>query len=229
MFLLSPNASLRIVADILDAAHAVGHRAWNSQPHGDGMTTPPQSSLSQDVLDLFGLLKDRAVPYVLVGGVALLKYIDGRNTQDIDFLLSPKALSQLPELVVSQRGHEVARARFRGVRVDLLLTSDPVFKLVHDSHATTHTFQEVSVRCATVEGLLLLKLYALPSLYRQRDTRRIALYETDILMLMDRYQPPTNAILATLEPYVEESAIAELRNIVYDIEQRITRMRGSAT
>ena len=189
------------------------------------MASTGDSSLSQDVLDLFCLLRDRGVPYVLVGGVALLKYVDGRNTQDIDFLFSPHAMAQVPELVVSQCEHDVARAQFRSIRVDVQLTTDPVFKLVHDRYATTHAFQEVGVPCATVEGLLLLKLNALPSLYRQGDTQRIALYETDILMLVDRYRPDMNAVQHILEPYVEEGAIVELRNIVDDKQQRIARMR----
>lgn len=118
----------------------------------------------------------------------------------------------------------MVRAQFRSLRVDFLLTTDPVFKLVHDRYATTHRFQELSVRCATVEGLLLLKLYALPSLYRQADTQRIALYETDILMLVDRHRPSLDALLETLRPFIEEGAMEGLRHIVTDIEQRIARM-----
>jgi hypothetical protein len=186
--------------------------------------TGGEPSLSQDILDLFGLLDDRHIPCVLVGGVALLKYIDGRNTEDLDFLLPPDALLQLPELVASKREHDAVRAQFRGVRVDLLLTTDPVFKLVFETHSTTHRFQEVQVRCATVEGLLLLKLYALPSLYRQGDTQRIAIYETDILMLADRYRPSLTEVLQSLRPYVDEGAMAELGTIIFDIEQRIARM-----
>ena len=224
--LLAAHSPLRAVADILEAAAVVGHDAWNGGFRSEytRMASNAESNLSQDVLDLFSLLCDRAVSYLLVGGVALLKYIEGRNTQDIDFVLSAEALNKLPEIVVSQREHEVVRARFRSVRVDVLLTADPVFKLVHDDYATTHPFQEVAVRCATIEGLLILKLYALPSLYRQGDTQRIALYETDILMLMDRYHPAMEPILATLAPYVEEGSLNGLRNILADIDRRIARM-----
>jgi hypothetical protein len=225
--LLAADSPLRAIADILEAAAVVGHAAWHngSRSEHTRMASNAESSLSQDVLDLFSLLSDRAVSYLLVGGVALLKYIEGRNTQDIDFVFPEESLKKLPEIVVSQREHEFVRARFRSVRVDVLLTTDPVFKLVHDRYATTHPFQELSVRCATVEGLLLLKLYALPSLYRQADTQRIALYETDILMLVDRYQPSLDAVLETLQPFIDEGAMAGLRNIVADIEQRIARMR----
>jgi hypothetical protein len=69
-------------------------------------------------------------------------------------------------------------------------------------------------------------LYALPSLYHQGDTQRIALYETDILMLADRYHPTLPAIPEKLGPYVNEGAMAELRNIIADISHRIVRMRN---
>lgn len=189
------------------------------------MTSNTESNLSQDVLDLFSLMSQREVSYLLVGGVALLKYIEGRNTQDIDFIVSAESLGNLPEVVVTEREHEVVRAQFRGLRVDFLLTTDPIFKLVHDQYATTHRFQELSVRCATVDGLLLLKLYALPSLYRQGNTQRIALYETDILMLVDRHRPSLEVLLETLAPFLEAGAMEGLRSIATDIEQRIVRMR----
>ena len=39
-------------------------------------------SLFQAVDRLFGLLEHRKIAYVLVGGIALLQYVDGRNTED---------------------------------------------------------------------------------------------------------------------------------------------------
>jgi len=38
-----------------------------------------------DLFDLFDLLDQRDIDYVLVGGIAMLAYVDGRNTQDINF------------------------------------------------------------------------------------------------------------------------------------------------
>jgi hypothetical protein len=46
-------------------------------------------SLPQVVDRLFDLMDERQISYLLVGGVALLSYVDGRNTQDIDFIISP--------------------------------------------------------------------------------------------------------------------------------------------
>lgn len=191
------------------------------------MTQPNLSLLSQDVQSLFQILRERRVPYVLVGGVALLRYVEGRNTQDIDLLLSTKAVKSVPELVVTQDERPVLRAQFRSVPVDVLLTTDPVFKLVHKKYATIQKFQNFEVNCATVEGLLLLKLYALPSLYRQGFLQRAALYETDILMLLQSRKCDLEPLLAELGPFVEAGALAELRRIVVEIEGRLTRMQQS--
>jgi hypothetical protein len=225
MSTLLANSPVRSVAEVLHAAAAVGHDAWATR-----MTRhdpPSELQLSKDLLRLFSVLRDRRVAYVLVGGIALLRYIEGRNTQDIDLLLSAKALPQLPELVLSDQNRDFARGKFKSVAVDVLFTENPLFELVHERCATTHQFQEVEVRIATVEGLLLLKLYALPSLHRQGDGRRIALYEADITMLCQRYRPPVDPLLGTLAKFVEPGAMHELRNIMADIQRRIDRVDRS--
>jgi hypothetical protein len=41
-------------------------------------------SLVQSVQDFFTLLEQRNIDYVLAGDIAILHYIEGRNTQDLD-------------------------------------------------------------------------------------------------------------------------------------------------
>lgn len=188
------------------------------------MTQHSISLLSQDVQDFFKTLSDRSISYVLVGGVALLRYVEGRNTQDIDILLSPKEMKSFPELSIIRDDAPVVRAQFRSVPVDVLLTTDPVFKLVSKKYASIQRFEDAEVTCATVEGLLLLKLYSLPSLYRQGFMQRAALYENDILMLLQNHNCDMQLILVELEPFVEAGALTELRNIVSEIQSRIARM-----
>lgn len=48
------------------------------------------------VAELFKVLRERRVNYALVGGIALLKYVQGRNTEDIDLILSVRSLKKLP-------------------------------------------------------------------------------------------------------------------------------------
>ncbi len=224
---LAVHAPLRALAEVLYAATTLGHDAWNHESRSDGKDRIAQGGepeLSRDLLALFQLLHERQASYLLVGGVALLKYVDGRNTQDIDLVLSPQALNSLPEIVVSHSDRDVARGNFRSLRVDVLLTVDPVFRLAHEKYATVHSFHEVTVRCATVEGLALLKLYALPSLYRQGDAQRIAMYEADIMMLLDRHHPEVEPLYQALEPFVEAGALVELRRIVDEMHNRIAQL-----
>lgn len=185
------------------------------------------SFVSKDVRDFFTLLAKRAIPHVLVGGVALLRYIEGRNTRDIDLLVSMQSFKKIPELTIVHEDRPVIRATFRKIPVDIHLTEDPPFKLVARHHVTAHRFQELSIPCATVEGLVLLKLYALPSLYRQSNTQRIALCETDILMLLDRYNVSMEPLFLELAPFIEEGAMVELRKIVDEIRVRIARTKQS--
>jgi hypothetical protein len=158
--------------------------------------------------------------------VALLKYIHGRNTDDVDLVMSVSSLTKVPELDVGDRSGDFARGKFRSVRVDLLLTRNRLFKLVHDRYASTLTFLEIEVRCATVEGLILLKLYALPSLHRQGDAQRVALYEGDITMLCLGHQPDLGPLLTVLRDHVTAGEHEELVKVVAEIGQRVKRLTG---
>lgn len=77
---------------------------------------------------------------------------------------------------------------------------------------------------ATVEGLILLKLYALPALYRQRDGQRVAIYESDLQMLLVRHRPDMTPLLATVRRYVDDGSYSDLCTIVAETEQRIARL-----
>jgi hypothetical protein len=84
-------------------------------------------------------------------------------------------------------------------------------------------FDEREITTATVEGLLLLKLYALPSLYRQGNFARVGLYENDVATLLYYYQPDQEAILRELASHLSASDLAEVRGILAEIGQRIQR------
>ena len=60
-------------------------------------------SLLTQVEQLFNLLDSRKVDYVLVGGIALLTYVEGRNTQDIDLIMALPSLSKLPEIKIENQ------------------------------------------------------------------------------------------------------------------------------
>lgn len=186
-------------------------------------------SLPQVVDRLFDLLDERQISYLLVGGVALLSYVDGRNTQDIDFILARQSLSQLPELVVAEEDKNFARAAFEQLQVDLLLTQNPLFKLVLQNYSTERSFGDRTIRCVTVEGLALLKLYALPSLYRQGQFDKVSIYESDITLLMLRYPIDLEALASILKRYILATDLAELDQIIDDIQTRIARFQPRQT
>jgi len=182
-------------------------------------------SLIETVGQFFTLLSERQIDYVLVGGIALLQYVEGRNTEAIDLIMAVSALERLPELHVNTRDVDFARGKFGQLRVDLLLTSNPVFDEVRKHFTTLRHFVEHEIPCATVEGLVLLKLYALPSLYRQGNFTRVGLTENDIATLVHIHKPPLQPILDVLENHLSTSDMAQVRQIVDEIQQRLERFK----
>jgi len=187
-------------------------------------------SLPQTIQCLFDLLKQRQVDYVLVGGVALLTYVEGRNTQDIDLIMALSSLEKLPEIKIGSRDLYFARGEYEGLQIDILLTENPLFDQVRKNHTTERHFREQDIPTATVEGLLLLKLYALPSLYRQGSFSRVGIYENDIAMLLHDYAVDLKGLQKELSRYLNDSDMAEIKNIVVEIQQMIERYKkGSRT
>jgi hypothetical protein len=179
--------------------------------------------LTETVDRLFTLLEESRTDDLLAGALAFLKYVEGRNTELLEFLLPPASLEKLPEIRIGKRDDDFARGFFDGLQIDLLLTSNPLFEKVRRRYATTQRFVEREIPCATVEGLLLLKLYALPSLYRQGNFARVALYEGDIATLVHDYRPPVEPLFEELKEHLSATDLASLRKIVGEIQERIER------
>ena len=192
---------------------------------GDRMNS---DSLIQSVQDLFAILEQRKIDYVLVGGIALLHYVEGRNTQDLDLLMALSALKKLPELQISSQDMYFARANFGELQIDVLLTQNPLFKRVHRNYSKIERFLDRDIPLATVEGLLLLKLYALPSLYRQGDFARVGIYENDIATLLHYYQPNVPGLLSELSKVVDDTDLREIKSILIEIQNRIKRFENAS-
>jgi len=172
---------------------------------------------------LFDELHAASVDYLLVGGVALLTYVHGRNTQDIDLIVSESDLTKVSWGATAQ-DRDFGRASFRGVRVDLLFRTNPLFDLVARRERAQVDFSGRAISVVTRRGLLLLKLYALPSLYRRSELARAALYETDVLMLHQDADVDDEALLATLADHLPAHDVTELRKILD--EQRARQRFG---
>jgi hypothetical protein len=187
--------------------------------------TMNSDSLIQSVQDFFAVLEQRKIDYVLAGGIAILYYVEGRNTQDLDLLMALSSLEKLPELKVSEQDSNFVRANYNELQIDVLLTQNPLFKKVHQEYSKVQRFLDRDIPLATVEGLLLLKLYALPSLYRQGNFARVGIYENDVATLLHYYQPDIFSLLNELSKYLNENDFAEIKGVVSDIQNRIKRFK----
>jgi predicted nucleotidyltransferase len=188
--------------------------------HGNSMNT---DTLLENVARLFDLLHEREIAYLLVGGVALLQYVEGRNTQDIDLIMALSSLKKLPEIKIGRQDTNFAHGQLGELQVDILLTRNQLFEKVRRHYVTRRDLMEQEIPLATVEGLVLLKLYALPSLYRQGNFARVSLYENDIATLMYEYKTDIEPLMRELAGYLSETDIVALREIVAEIEERIRR------
>ena len=180
-------------------------------------------SVIQSVKEFFDLLETKKISYVLVGGIALLYYVEGRNTQDVAVILAASSLKKLNELQISSQEKFFAKASLGELQIDFLLTGNRLFKQVHQKFSKTANFLDRNIPIATVEGLLLLKLYALPSLYRQGNFARIGLYENDIAILLHEYHPDMDALLVELSNHVSQSHLKELQAVVKELGDRFNR------
>ncbi len=73
---------------------------------------------------------------------------------------------------------------------------------------------------------MLLKLYALPSLYRQADFGHVNIYEGDVAALLQAYRPEVEPLLEELSQHLDATDMAELKSIVSEIQQRIDRFEA---
>ncbi|MEN0110066.1 MAG: hypothetical protein AAF805_05035 [Planctomycetota bacterium] len=194
--------------------------------NGERVARMDLNELFASVGRLFDLLDEREIEYVLVGGIAMLSYIEGRNTQDIDLIVAEADLPRLPELRIDERDERFARSWLGDLRVDLLFAEHDPFKTVQASCVAQRTFTDRPVPCATEEGLLLMKLFAIPSLYRQAQFKKVRIYEGDIADLLELPSEITTRVWRTLESIMLDTDVAELRKIVADIERKIA---GDAT
>ncbi|MGG6237775.1 hypothetical protein ACQ4N7_03970 [Nodosilinea sp. AN01ver1] len=206
------------IAEIIQNGLAFDVKNWGSaMEFGDLLAT---------VESLFATLEDRQIEYLLVGGIAMLSYVEGRNTQDIDFIISKRALDDLSELVILEEDRDFVRGNFGPLQVDLLLTQNKLFKLINQRYAIKKTFGDRTIRCVTVEGLIILKLYALPSLYRQGNFDRASLYENDITQLMMNYPTELEPIFKILQPHLLASDIEAIRETANELKLRIQRFQA---
>ena len=187
--------------------------------------TMKADSLLESVEQLFALLGTKKIEYTLVGGIAFLHYVEGRNTEDLDLIMALSSVEKLPEIKVTSQDMYFIRGEYGELQIDILLTKNPLFERVQQNYSVIRHFLDRDIPFATVEGLLLLKLYALPSLYRQGNFARVGIYENDIATLIYEYKPNISLLTNELSTYVSDSDFSEIENIISEILQRIQRFQ----
>lgn len=208
------------IGQIVQDAAIFDFKNWRKKTVADISSMQP---LLTDVSELFALLHSREVDYLLVGGIAMLQYIEGRNTKDIDLIVALSDLERIPEVEMKTRDDDFAQGYYKNLPVDFLLTRNRLFEKVKRHYATSQPFVEQTIPCATVEGLLLLKLYALPELYRMGNFPRVGLYENDIATLLHVYHPELSPLFLELSKHLSENDLQSVREIVGEIENRLKR------
>lgn len=204
----------RVLHDVTDPASVIREAEVSyGSPDGSGLTQATSRFLQS--------LNEHHISHLLVGAMAMLQHIDGRPTRDIDLIIALKDLDKIPGYQLEERNEWFATGTVGPVRVDLLFTENPLFNEVLANHAETRILLDTPIRCATAEGIILLKLFALPSLYRQGNARRAAIYETDILQLLLLQPLDFQSLLLQLQPHMTPSDINALHQVLADIQHRI--------
>lgn len=214
-----PTFSTDTLATVLCHAQIFNPKRWNTV-----VSQSDFNELLRTVERLFEELDSSGISYLLVGGIAMLTYVEGRNTEDIDLIMRRPDLEDLTQIEITEESQNFVRADYQGLQVDLLLAQNPLFEQVQQNYKTEIQWGNRRIPCATPEGLVILKFYALPSLYRQGKFDRAALYETDILQLAYNYNLSLEPAIRIVDPHVIASDRSEIRDIARDIEQRRQRI-----
>lgn len=175
------------------------------------------------------LLEARGIEYALVGGAALLTMDDcQRPTDDFDFIVSKRDIDQLPELTQESSDRNFGRYLYQGTQIDALYRDNPIFEHVMSHCLDSAVIAGKTIIRASPEGIILLKLYALPSLYHQGQQRKAMTYENDISgLLMQCADVNFDQLLKVLSGELLASQIHELSNILADCQRRANRHRFS--
>lgn len=212
-----------MIDNVANIGEVIIHGIVFDPKNSDRLRSMDLNNLLESITRLFALLEERQVEYVLVGGIAMLVYVEGRNTQDIDLIVNQSDLAKVPEIRIEDDNPEFARGWLDEVRVDFLFARNKLFARVQSHYSIKKRFADREIPCATVEGLLLLKLFALPSLYRQARFDRARTYQKDVADLIAAYQPNIKPLIQELSRHLLPSDVEEIEKIVDQIKTEIAK------
>jgi hypothetical protein len=189
---------------------------FNTQNWMKGMQINPQN-LQSGVADFLKLLNDLEIGFVIVGGIAILGYVELRNTKDFDIIIDRHDYAKLKPFldILNEEGDFANCLTADKVRVDLLFADNPIFRYVKYGFEQNLDYEQGNFPTATPEGLVLMKLYALADLTLQYEAfgrkdilAKIRLYQSDVIILNDMYELDFPKILRLLERHLSESGFS---------------------
>ncbi|MBR8832097.1 MAG: hypothetical protein N5P05_004445 (plasmid) [Chroococcopsis gigantea SAG 12.99] len=176
--------------------------------------------IRSDVDRLFKELEKCGISYLLVGGMAMLTYVDGRNVENIDLIVDRSDLTRLAGMVIVSENGDYIRADYGCLELNLWLTRNAVFEEVRQNYRTERWCGNRCLPCASPSGLVIRPFYALPSLYREGSFALAALYETDILQLVYYYNICLESEIDIVEVHMNNADVSGIRSVAGAIEQR---------
>ena len=182
---------------------------------------------TDQLITFITLLEAEGIAYALVGGAALMTMDDCmRPTDDFDFIVSRRDIEQLAELQQESSDRNFGRYLYQGTRIDALYRDNPIFEHVMNNCLDSVVIKGKEIVRASPQGIILLKLYALPSLYQQGQQRRAMTYENDIsALLLQCADISFDEVLDVLTGELLPSQIDELRSILEDCQRRANGQR----
>ncbi len=222
---LRTNSPVNISRVLANAA------VFDFQRHATRESFMDASNISQEAEELFDLLETRGTPFLLVGGLAMLAHVRGRNTEDVDLIISVPDQRRLePEVSLVEAGSPFSMGRYKQLGVDYLDAGAPFFRLIAGRYGERRRFDFLrggrELACANPAGLMLLKMHALPHVTRAGDWQRVNAYENDVLMLwLAHPELDPAALLPVLQPFVDDAGFYSLQHeVLPDLARRRARM-----
>ncbi len=205
------------IKDIIYSANAFDIKNWfnNYQMNAD--------NLPKSVDNFLKLLSHHKIDIVIVGGIALLSYMQDRNTQDLDLIISKTDFYKLsPSLKIVESDENFANCETHdGLKVDFLFTDNAIFNYVKKAFCQKRDYQEGSFYIATVEGLVLMKLYAWAdlrfngSLFDDKYLLTKSLrYKNDIEVLLLNYEIDLVPLERILKKNLDASKFGLVENLI---------------
>ena len=205
------------IKSIIYAANAFNTRNWMDDYKMNF------DNLPQSVDKFLKLLSENDIEIVIVGGIALLSYMQDRNTQDLDLIISKSDFDKIsPSLKTIEADDDFANCEtFDGLKVDFLFTENAIFNYVKKGFSQKRNYREGTFYIATVEGLVLMKLYAWADLrfngqlFNDKFLLTKSLrYKNDIEVLMLNYEVNLIPLKKILEKNLEASKFGLVEDLI---------------